>query len=269
MPKAFVHEVAALSSMGGGRLSSARLDGSKIWFKRYGAERRLFGKWMHAAISPLLFPNFLRSSPWLAPLAQAEREYRKMTAFAAAGFRVPHVIHRGGGVIAMMDAGKTLPVLLDRLRAEGNAGAHDDYLIELARTLGRIHAAGLCHGRPNPRDFVVSGKKLGVLDFEEEPEAAMPLASAQARDVWLLFFHLPALAMLEQTPRRALDTYFSIAPPGIADELARIARFFQRVVPLAELAGRIHLGGDLRRFLDAMWFFRSVTAAGRPVEAVA
>lgn len=251
-----------LSEAGAERLTSAVLGRSKIWFKRYGTERRMVGKWLHAAISPLLYPDFLRSSPWLTPFAQAERELRKMTAFAAAGFRVPRVLYRGRGVIAMMDAGETLTVVLGRLRASGDATAHDEHLVALARTLGEMHAAGLCHGRPHPRDFVVSRGKLGVLDFEEEPEAAMPLARAQARDVWLLFFHIPALAVLDDTPARALAAYFSVAPAANAVEVARIVRFFQRLAPIGEAAGKIHLGGDLRRFLEAMRFFRNVPISG-------
>src|SRR5690606_39575859 len=64
-------------------------------------------------------------------------------------------------------------------------------LVEMAGALGRVHARGLCHGRPHPRDlFRTADGRWGYLDFEEEPEASMPLAAAQAREVWLMFMEI-------------------------------------------------------------------------------
>ncbi len=181
---------AIIAESRGRRISSALFDGSRVWIKRYDAQSRPFAKRLHSFISPFLPYPFLRSPKETNPAGMAEREKRKAQAFLAAGFEVPRIVYGEGPVLVLSDVA---PIIQDRLKClrKENAQEHDELLIHCAHALGKAHAKGLCHGRPHPRDFFQKNGVAGFLDFEEEPEAVMPLAVAQARDVWLLLFRSP------------------------------------------------------------------------------
>ncbi len=82
----------------------------------------------------------------------ADREERKMSAFQQAGFQVPRIVYRQGAVMVLSDVAPIIQDRLDQLRRNEPQG-HDALLVHCARALGEAHAAGLCHGRPHPRDF--------------------------------------------------------------------------------------------------------------------
>ncbi|RJG43462.1 serine/threonine protein phosphatase [Mesorhizobium sp. DCY119] len=239
------------------RLHVTAVRGQRIWFKHFGAERTAWGKRLHALVSPLMYPRFIRSSLPASPEGKAARELRKIKAFRGAGFRAPEVFYQRGDVLALSDMGETMQAQMIQLRQAGDMAAHDSLLISAAKALGEVHAAGLCHGRPHPRDFVVDDNgQFGFLDFEEEPEAVMPLADAQARDVWLLFFQITYRARQPQTPTLALQAYKASAPKPTLEALSQLLHFFRVLIPLGRVAAKFHLGGDLERFMTAMDFFR-------------
>ncbi|NGN42030.1 serine/threonine protein phosphatase [Mesorhizobium sp. CGMCC 1.15528] len=239
------------------RLHVTAIRGQRIWFKHFGAERTAWGKRLHALVSPLMYPRFTRASLSATPEGKAARELRKIKAFRGAGFRAPEVFYQRGDVLALSDMGETMQTQMRHLRKIGDVTAHDELLVHAAEALGQVHEAGLCHGRPHPRDFVVDDDgRFGFLDFEEEPEATMPLADAQARDVWLLFFQITYRARQPETATRALKAYKASAPKPTLEALARLLHFFRVFIPLGRVAAKFHLGGDLERFMRAMDFFR-------------
>ena len=188
------------------RLSFAEIDGRTVWIKRFDTERRPLAKRLHALASPLL-PSALHASPNVDAAGAAMREARKAASFNAAGFPTPAILWRGGAVLVLAEVSEIVQKMLGRLREADPAG-HEDLLVEMAAALGRVHAVGLCHGRPHPRDmFRRADGTWGYLDFEEEPEAAMPLATAQARDVWVLFMQIVARAQHEDTGARAFAAW--------------------------------------------------------------
>jgi hypothetical protein len=131
---------------------------------------------------------------------------------------------------------------------------HDELLVDLARALGEAHRAGLCHGRPHPRDMFLRDGRIGFLDFEEEPEAVMPLAMAQARDVWLLFLQISPQAILPETEARALAAYRAVAPLDVIPALRTITGFFARVSAPLRLLPMSWLGKDGRYAVKATTF---------------
>ena len=132
--------------------------------------------------------------PGSDPRGLADREFRKISAFDAPVSMFPRCSSAETRSLCCPDEGRTLEGLLDVLRTT-DAERHDRLLIESAAVLAQLHAAGLCHGRPHKRDILLNEGVWGFIDFEEEPEAAMPLAAAQARDVWLLFFQITHAAL--------------------------------------------------------------------------
>ncbi len=250
----------------GKRISSAQYLDKKIWIKRYDVEKTPLAKRLHALITPLLPFSFLKSSKIVSPTQMAEREQSKLASFRQAGkladnqagaaysFIVPTIIYSDDRCLVMEDASPINQTMLNALR-KTQPDAHDELLIRCATALAKAHKAGLCHGRPHPRDFFEKDDRPGFLDFEEEPEAVMPLVAAQARDLWLLFFQISAQALKPETAQQAFYAYQKIAPAEIIPELEKIIRFFRFTIKPLRFFKRFYLGGDGKRLLKAMEFF--------------
>lgn len=262
-PQATQALLRLLAQSADARISRAGLEGRTVWIKRFDAEPRPLAKRMHAALSPFL-PASFRASPELAPAGYVEREARKLAAFRDAGFLSPQIVHRDAGVLVLSDVAPIAEHELARLAAAGDGKGHDALLVKAAGALGRAHAHGLCHGRPHPRDMFIQGGEWGFLDFEEEPEAVMPLRFAQARDVWLLFMQLAHCAQASNTPARAFAAYRAVAPAETVAALRRVVALLSLLLPGLIVLKPIGLGKDGRRLLDAI---RSLKEALRMPEA--
>jgi tRNA A-37 threonylcarbamoyl transferase component Bud32 len=234
------------------RVSRTTVDGRLVWIKRYDAERKPLAKRLHALISPLL-PLFLRSSAKANAAEAVKRETRKMAKFRAAGFAVADVVFANQSVLVLSDVGEVAQKALVGTVAFDPA-PHDELLVDLARALGEAHRAGLCHGRPHPRDMFMRDGRIGFLDFEEEPEAVMPLAMAQARDAWLLFLQISPRAALPETQARALAAYRAVAPLEVIPALRTLTTFFARAMAPLRLVPNSFIGKDGRRALEATNF---------------
>ena len=250
------------------RVERVELSFGAVWIKRYGTERPPAWTKARTALAGLLRQPFLRPSPVLDAKGMAAREVRRIETFAKAGLSVPQVLYSSGNALVLADVAPTVTTRLAALR-ETDPAAHDDLLVACAAHLGVLHARGLCHGRPHPRDFFVAGEAIGFMDFEEEPEAAMPLATAQARDLWLLFLQIADRARRGRTTHdRAFAAWRAAAPDGIEPELAGMLRFLGKFLWLTRLIGRVHMGSDLRRFLAATGYLSEVLPnASRPADA--
>lgn len=240
-------------------------DGRRVFVKRFDTDPAALGCRLHAALSALLPAGIWSASPRVdAPGAMA-REMRKSAAFRAAGIVVPDLVPAGPQAIASADAGTDAEAVLKRLKREGRAAEHDALLMTLAGSLGAIHTAGLCHGRPHPRDAALQGDgSVAWFDFEEEPEAAMALVDAQARDLWLLFLPICRRAIGPQTAGRALEAYRANAPADVARTLSVRLGLVGWMLPFARLLLKLHAGGDLRRFVGATGFLLDALAEPRP-----
>ena len=244
------------------RLFPAELDGRTVWVKRFDAETRPLPKRLHAWLSPLLPVAFLRASPDADAAGLAAREVRKAARFAAAGIPVPAILWREGAVLALSQVATIVEPELLRLQAAGDVAGHDALLVEMAAALGRAHGAGLCHGRPHPRDmFRRDDGEWGFLDFEEEPEAAMPLAAAQARDVWLLFMQIAGRTGDERARAAAFDAWRARAPTAVVPELRRAMSVLCVLLPGLKALRPLGLGKDGRRLLDSILCLRAALRA--------
>ncbi|WP_210211118.1 lipopolysaccharide kinase InaA family protein [Borborobacter arsenicus] len=243
------------------RVSSAVIDGCTLWIKRYDVAEQPLAKGAHSVLSPLL-PLYLRASPRVDSQGFIDREVRKMTAFRDAGFSVADIVFRNEKVLVLSETAEIVQQRLWRLRGVDEV-AHDDLLVGMAGALASLHRAGLCHGRPHPRDMFAHGDHWGFIDFEEEPEAVMPLALAQARDVWLLFLQISGQALRADTKARAFDAYRSNAPDDALVALKDIARFFSAVSSPLRLAPVSMLGKDGRNILKGTGFLKAALDAVR------
>lgn len=262
-----VERLLAVLARGARRIERVELSSGAVWIKRYGRKRALVGMRAQNALARLFRQPFLRASPRLAPSAMVGREIRRIALFRERGLPVPHVLYRSAGAVVLSDAGSTVSMRLAALRTS-DLVAHEDLLVACAADLGALHGKGLCHGRPHPRDFFLENGRIGFMDFEEEPEAVMPLAMAQARDLWLLFLQLTQRALEgDATLDRAFAAWETAAPAAARRELGALVGFLGKFLSLTRLIGRMHMGSDLQRFLAATRYLSRVCEIPRPAGA--
>lgn len=239
---------------GSRRVERVPLSSRLVWIKRYGTEKPSAWRHLQAVLSRIIPVDFLRPCACLAPQEMAEREIRRIRLFKERGIAVPEILYASGGAIVLADAGITVQRRLWQLK-DSDPVAHDELMVACATELGRLHAKGLCHGRPYPRDMFFAGDRLGFMDFEEEPQTVMPLEVAQARDIWLLFLQIATGARLGlETQNRAYEAWSEQAPAPARAGLQRMIRFLGGFLFLARLIGRVHMGSDLQRFIVATSF---------------
>jgi tRNA A-37 threonylcarbamoyl transferase component Bud32 len=237
-----------------GRVQCLDLPHRRLWIKRHGVKvLPRFVSLQGLAAGLFRVPQF-RPSPKLAPDAMQAREIVRMRAFAAAGFCVPAIVYQSKTAMVMEDVGLTLAQHLKDLR-RADPVAHDALLVQAADALGRVHAAGLSHGRPHARDFFLREGRIGFMDFEEDPASVMPLEMAQARDVFLYFLVVASSAIRpDETCRASLEAWSHRATDAAQHELRALTAIASRILPLIRLIGRVHMGSDLRRFIMATEF---------------
>lgn len=143
------------------------------------------------------------------------------------------LVWSGPDCLITADAGRPVSALL----ADGDGDQAGPALIGAAQALGRLHAAGFAHGRPNLKDVLWDGCRAVFIDLEKFPLRA-DLAHAQRRDLLLFAFSAHAVAgRRSRQIDRALAAY-------VHDEDSRavmvaVWRRLRRLRGLASLAAHI------------------------------
>lgn len=188
-------------------------DGRRFWLKRV---ERLAGRL-----------RLQKGDP--ARAFAAERE--GLRELATVGLPVAGVAAEGPDWVLMPDAGPILPEVVgdpdlgevEKLRAFAEAG----------RALGRLHWAGMAHGRPAVRDVCWDGREARFIDLERFRRARRA-GLWQAADV--VMFAQTAFTLWPDQPRwleAALEAYAVSAPDGAMAAVRRLAR---GLVPVGWLA---------------------------------
>ena len=197
-------------------------DGRRFWLKRV---ERLTGRL-----------RLQKGDP--ARAFAAERD--GLRALGAAGLPVTGVAAEGPDWVLMPDAGPTLPeVVIDpaleeteKLRAFAEAG----------RALGRLHWAGMAHGRPAVRDLCWDGSEARFIDLERFRRAGRA-GLWQAADV--VMFAQTAFTLWPKDGRwldAALGAYVVSAPEGAVTAVRRLVRWLAPVGWLAAGLSRVRPG---------------------------
>jgi tRNA A-37 threonylcarbamoyl transferase component Bud32 len=177
-------------------------DGRRFWLKRV---ERLHG-----------IMRLQKGDP--ARAFRAERD--GLQTLAKAGLPVAAIAQEGPGWMLMPDAGPVLPIVVadptrseaEKLRAFAEAG----------KALGRLHWAGLVHGRPAVRDICWDGQQARFIDLERFRHDRRG-GLRQAADV--VMFAQTAFTQWPDDPRwldAALASYAVNAPPGALDRVRRL-----------------------------------------------
>lgn len=119
------------------------------------------------------------------------------------------------------------------------------------KALRQLHQAGLCHGKPSPKDMTILDGRIHFIDLEEAPEQTMSLNEAQARDVWL-FFH--SIALYGETDPSLLVELFDVYRTGIENKtLTALKKMVNTLKPIRILLNplKTKLGKDARKAIIA------------------
>ncbi|MCX7287645.1 MAG: serine/threonine protein phosphatase [Rhodobacterales bacterium] len=202
------------------RLDTA--DGRRFWLKRV---ERLSGR--------------LRLQKG-NPARTFEMERAGLAALAEAGIPVTDVVAEGPDWMLMPDAGPVLP------RVVGDPGrSEDEKLAAFAaagRTLGRLHWAGLVHGRPAVRDICWDGREARFIDLERFRHGRHG-GLWQAADI--VMFAQTCFTQWPEDQRwldAALAAYGTNAPPDALDRVASLARWLAGPGVLANGLARLKPG---------------------------
>ena len=217
-------------------------ENQSAWIKRPEPARGSMYVPLHQLLRVVL-PTALHPTNSTGGMAGLRREAERLQEFFAAGLPVPEVLCVGEDQIILSDCGKSLRVHMENLTDQS---ALPDLITRALDLLTDIHVAGLAHGRPHLKDYLIEPETgaLSILDFEEDPTATMSLADAQARDFWLF---LGAVCEFHEAPeavlRGLIEQYSQKAPDDTKQALKKLAkalRPFRRLIGFlrAERLGR-------------------------------
>ena len=175
-------------------------------------------------------------------------EARRLQALAAAGVRVPRLVHHGDGFLLMAHCGDTIASLLagwdrDTWRRE---------LAALAAELGAFHRAGQWHGGAQIKNLTRMNGQTWRIDFEETFGELVPLAAAQAFDVVLFLNSISLRGPIDEDEARTLlpallRAYFAANPdPQVRAVFARALRWAKVAAALSAPFRRLNFGGRQR-----------------------
>jgi hypothetical protein len=164
-----------------GRTIRLDLDGQSVWVKR---PRRGPGYTLYALqaataaalrIPPLRPPRVSRGAAGL------RAEANRLETLRQKGWPVPRVLGVTDRWLALEDNGHSLAPLVRGAPLNERVGT----LHRTLTFLQSLHTQGGWHGAAQLRNFTQLGSTLGLIDFEDDLEPAMPLAVRQARDLLL------------------------------------------------------------------------------------
>ena len=228
-------------------------QGDQVWVKRSVAPRPRWHFWLLG-----MFASAVRL-PALAPVPnpggeQAVRtEARRLRDLAARGLRVPPVLAElpeGFLMEHLGRAGQPTPSLAEEMNE--NTGSRPDQVLALfeqgLKAVGRVHAVGTCLSQGFARNLVrCPDGVIGFVDFEDDPQAALPMAQCQLRDI-LCYLHSAAVYLLEagrlDAARAPWQAWLAGRPPAVRALVVESAR---RMRWLRHLPEDRRWGRDLQR----------------------
>lgn len=235
-------------------------QGQPAWIKRPEPARSSRFVWLHKLLIPLL-PMALRPTNSPGGPAGLALEISRLELFAEAGLPVPAVLEQGDDYVVLSDCGTMLHSCIMALDDPADRLQQVEKALDV---LLAVHHAGLTHGRPYFKDFVIhpDTHKITMLDLEEDSAKSAPLADAQARDFWLFLssacdFFAPQSPLLTEL----VAYYCTRAPDQSRAALPRLARALR---PYRRLIGFLRARNIAREVTGAYWATRALEALPKP-----
>lgn len=222
--------------MGQPRVQRIEFAGQPAWRKRYQATANRVRLALLRCLARWLGANAL-----IAPLPRSARaacatERRMLSRLRQLGAPVPEVLEAGETELVLSDLGSTLA---ERCRAEPGVDRRAELVRRGFAALGELHRRGGYLSQAFARNMVCDNRRIGFIDFEEDPLEVMSLAAAQARDV-LLYVHSTArfLADAEAHFGALLERHLATESADVRIEVARAVSRLAWLAPIAGWFGR-------------------------------
>jgi tRNA A-37 threonylcarbamoyl transferase component Bud32 len=234
------------------RTMSGDYEGQRLWIKQSVPPKARIWHALQKFLAAVTDMPILRATVSPGRHESLAAEAHRLGIFAERGFHVPKVVGLYQDMMVMTCAGPQLRAWLDSTL---DCNKRKQALTAAIETLADLHAKGFAHGRPYMRDMTWDGTKIGFLDLEEDPVKVMPLATAQARDVWIF---LSAASRYARTPgnkahyeqdliTELFNSYYSKADPAVIKELQSFT----------------NLLSPLRRWLEHPWAWKKIGTDAR------
>lgn len=240
-------------------IASYRIGAEQVWIKRAGASHGLWGYRALGAVAALLGLQALRPVPNRGGQEAIATEVRRMRDLAAQGLRVPQVLAAAPDGFLMRHLGipgVEAPSLGNAMEAAVPAGP--EAVLALWRqgvdAITHVHTEGLCLSQAFARNMVLCPDgALAYVDFEDDPQAALPLPVCQVRDM-LCYAHSTAI-YLRQTgaldEAHALWVQWLASPHQLPQARATLATTVRRLGWLRHLPQDRRWGRDAQRLRAA------------------
>jgi len=243
------------------RVAPLETPRGKVWIKRHEAHP---GRFRHAALAGI---SKLIPVPILRPGADSKsadtliQQAEQNKILQQRGLPVADIIYADADCLILADAGISLDPVAKALSKDPGRIAVDDIdrdalhaiLLQMTEALADLHASDLAHGRPKIRDFawqregfVGDGKpasgRVTLLDLEERPWTVMPMAAAQARDVFLWMLDLCSLHATRGIAVGAMTVLDRTMSDETRRELRKLTKLLAIAAPPARLITKTPLG---------------------------
>lgn len=175
----------------GARVFALRWQNRRIWIKQAVASKQKGWHRLQRLLATITGIAMLR--PTVSPggktgLASEAGILRKLS---DKDILVPDLVCVTENWIAIGDNGAIVQTRIEENIHPGGNEAVAKLIETAAQGLAKLHQAGVAHGAPLLRNMTIRDDgKIGFIDFEEDPNARMPLVDAQARDVLLFVFSI-------------------------------------------------------------------------------
>lgn len=182
----------ALASAPTQRTVPFSVDGQRYIVKRMAAQSRsllqtLLTRWLVKRVTGRPLPY--RSLALRDATTGVDFEARRLRTLAAAGMKVPRIVHATKGWFVMEHCGPDVATLLEGWNCD--TWRHELTLI--ARDLGAFHDAGQWHGGAQIKNVTLQNGSFSRIDFEETFGELVHLSVAQAVDL-VVFLNSVSLA---------------------------------------------------------------------------
>lgn len=175
-----------------------RVDGEEVWIKKATSHH---APWRYGALRML---GSLVRTPALMPVPHPggdeaiATEVRRLRDLAARGVRVPLLLATQPDALLLLHlgrAGEPAISLAEELDRSLLGPPGDTFAVwrQGFAAIRSVHATGSCLSQAFARNLVrCPGGEIAFIDFEDDPQAVLPLADCQVRDV-LCYLHSSAL----------------------------------------------------------------------------
>ncbi len=249
-----------------GLLAHYELGGARVWLKRAGPRHGMAGYRALGLAARLLGLAALTPVPNRGGRAAIATEVRRLGALASQGVPVPQVLAAAEDGFLMADLGApgrpaaSLAHELDAALPDGAAAVLAPWT-EGLDTLAAVHARGQCLSQAFARNLVRGADgRIACIDFEDDPAAALPLATCQLRDL-LCYVHSTALHLVQVQALAAARAAWRrrLAQPQYgAGFQAALAHTLARLAWLRHLPADRRWGRDAQRLRAGWEFFKEL-----------